>query len=120
MIPPEQNGEFVARMENLLDTYCLPDDPHIPLICMDEQPVQLIQETRTPYPLAPVNRHGKMMNMSVTAPRISLCSPHPSKVAARSTSASSGPPSTGRRRFNTSWRSSIGFLNELWIFPRLG
>lgn len=48
MIPPEQNGEFVARMEEILDTYCLPYDPAIPLICMDEQPVQLLKETRTP------------------------------------------------------------------------
>lgn len=53
MIPPEQNGEFVARMEDILDTYCLPDDLRIPLVCMDEQPVQLIQETRTPLPARP-------------------------------------------------------------------
>lgn len=53
MIPPEQNGEFVARMEDLLDTYCLPDDPRIPLVCMDEQPVQLLRETRAPLPARP-------------------------------------------------------------------
>jgi len=40
-------------MEAVLDTYCLPDDPRIPLICMDEQPVQLIKETRTPLPARP-------------------------------------------------------------------
>ena len=50
MIPPEQNGEFVARMEEILDTYCLAYDPAIPLICMDGQPVQLLKETRTPLP----------------------------------------------------------------------
>jgi hypothetical protein len=53
VIPPEQNGEFVARMEDLLDTYCLPPDPQVPLICMDEQPVQLIKETRSPLPGLP-------------------------------------------------------------------
>lgn len=53
MIPPEQNGEFVARMEEILDTYCLPYDPQIPLICMDEKPVQLLKETRTPVPPRP-------------------------------------------------------------------
>lgn len=53
MIPPAQNGEFVARMEEVLDTYCLPHDPQIPLICMDEQPVQLIKETRPPLPVRP-------------------------------------------------------------------
>jgi hypothetical protein len=41
VIPPTQNGEFVARMEDVLDTYCLPHDPQIRLIGMDEQPVQL-------------------------------------------------------------------------------
>ena len=43
-IPPQQNGEFVARMEDILDIYALPYDPEIPLICMDEQPVQLLGE----------------------------------------------------------------------------
>jgi len=40
-------------MEDLLDTYCLPPDRRVPLICMDEQPVQLIQETRSPLPALP-------------------------------------------------------------------
>jgi hypothetical protein len=31
-------------MEDILDTYALPYDPEIPLICMDEQPVQLLDE----------------------------------------------------------------------------
>jgi len=41
-IPARQSGEFVARMEDILETYALPYDPEIPLICMDEQPVQLL------------------------------------------------------------------------------
>ena len=53
MIPPEQDGEFVARMEDLLDTYCLPYESQIPLIGMDEQPVQLVKETRPPQPAIP-------------------------------------------------------------------
>jgi len=48
VIPPKQNSEFVACMEDVLDTYCLPYDPDIPVLCMDEQPVQLLKETRTP------------------------------------------------------------------------
>lgn len=35
-------------MEDILDTYCLPYDPDWPVLCMDEQPVQLLKETRTP------------------------------------------------------------------------
>jgi DDE superfamily endonuclease len=48
VIPPESNSEFTAQMEAVLDTYALPYDPRFPVICMDEQPVQLLKETRTP------------------------------------------------------------------------
>lgn len=48
MIPPEANAEFVASMEEVLDTYELPFNPRIPVVCMDEQPVQLIKEARSP------------------------------------------------------------------------
>ena len=53
MIPPEQSGAFVAHMEEVLELYHLPYNPRIPLVCMDEQPVQLIKETRQPLPSAP-------------------------------------------------------------------
>jgi biotin operon repressor len=36
VIPPKSNGEFVARMEAVLDIYALPYDPKIPVITMDE------------------------------------------------------------------------------------
>jgi hypothetical protein len=52
VIPPEQSGEFVAHMEDVLDVYQRPDDPRSPMVCMDEQPVQLIQEVRPPLPAA--------------------------------------------------------------------
>jgi hypothetical protein len=50
VIPPEANAEFVASMEEVLDTYALPHDPACPVLCMDEQPVQFLKETRTPIP----------------------------------------------------------------------
>jgi hypothetical protein len=46
VIPPEANAEFAAHMEQVLDTYEKPYDPAHPVLCMDEQPVQLVQETR--------------------------------------------------------------------------
>jgi hypothetical protein len=52
VIPPEQSGEFVAPMEDVLDVYQRPYDPRSPMVCMDEQPVQLIQEVRPPLPTA--------------------------------------------------------------------
>ena len=50
VIPPKADGEFVACMEEVLETYEKPYDSACPVLCMDEQPVQLIQETRTPIP----------------------------------------------------------------------
>ena len=37
-------------MENVLETYGKPYDPQVPVLCMDEQPVQLQKETRVPMP----------------------------------------------------------------------
>lgn len=53
MIPSDHDGEYVARMEDVLAVYERPYDPKAPVLCMDEQPVQLIQETREPIPAAP-------------------------------------------------------------------
>jgi DDE superfamily endonuclease len=52
VIPPAQRGEFVAPMEDILAVYHRPYDPQVPLVCMDEQPVQLIKESRQPLPAA--------------------------------------------------------------------
>jgi hypothetical protein len=52
-IPHKQDAEFVACMEDILELYSLPYDPLFPVICMDEQPVQLLKETRTPIPMRP-------------------------------------------------------------------
>jgi hypothetical protein len=48
VIPPEADAEFVAQMEEVLDVYARPYDRDCPVICMDEQPVQLHKETRKP------------------------------------------------------------------------
>ena len=50
VIPRKADGEFVACMEEVLETYEKPYNPACPVLCMDEQPVQLIRETRTPIP----------------------------------------------------------------------
>ena len=38
-------------MEDILDLYCLPYDPAIPVICMDEKPYQLLAERRESIPM---------------------------------------------------------------------
>ena len=53
MIPPEEDAEFVARMEKVLDVYKRPYDQRFPVVCMDESPRQLIDEVKTPIPCAP-------------------------------------------------------------------
>lgn len=52
MIPPDHDGEYVACMEDVLTVYERPLDPKAPVVCMDEQPVQLTKETRQPIPPA--------------------------------------------------------------------
>ena len=53
VIPPEADAEFVANMEDVLETYAQPYDSQHPVLCMDEQPVQLLNETRVPIAATP-------------------------------------------------------------------
>jgi len=50
VIPPQADGEFVASMEAVLETYAQPYDSRRPVVCMDEQPIQLLKETRVAIP----------------------------------------------------------------------
>jgi hypothetical protein len=52
-IAPEQDAAFVAHMEQVLEVYKRPYDPKHPVLCMDEQPKQLISESRRQVPAAP-------------------------------------------------------------------
>ena len=50
MIPPQQDAEFVAHLEDVLETDETASDPQQPVLCLDEQPVQLLWETKVPIP----------------------------------------------------------------------
>ncbi len=52
-IPPKHNAAFVADMEQVLDVYQRPYDPHCPVICMDESNKQLIGDVQPPVPEKP-------------------------------------------------------------------
>lgn len=52
-IPPRQDAAFAAHMEQVLEVYKRPYDAKHPVVCMDEQPKQLITEARKPVPAAP-------------------------------------------------------------------
>lgn len=43
----------MAAMEDVLELYQRPYDERSPVVCMDEQPVQLVKETRVPLPGRP-------------------------------------------------------------------
>lgn len=77
MIPPEKDAEFVANMEDVLEVYKRPCDPARPVVCMDEQPTQLIKETREKIPAEPgrteredyvYERNGVAVNFMFTEP----------------------------------------------------
>jgi hypothetical protein len=77
VIPPKQNADFVAHMEDVLEVYKRPYDPDCPVVCMDEQPTQLIKETRRPVPAEPgkpervdfeYERNGTANNFMFTEP----------------------------------------------------
>jgi hypothetical protein len=77
VIPPKQDAEFVACMEDVLDIYERPYDSRFPVVCMDEQPVQLIGETRISLPIEPgqlerydyeYRRNGIAVNFMFTEP----------------------------------------------------
>jgi hypothetical protein len=77
VIPPEEDSDFVAHMEDVLDVYKRPYDPQLPVVCMDEQSTQLIKETRSKVPAAPgrpervdheYERAGTAVNFMFTEP----------------------------------------------------
>ena len=53
MIPPQENADFVAAMEDVLEVYQRPYDPLRPQVCLDETSKQLTKEIRTPRPVRP-------------------------------------------------------------------
>ena len=60
VIPPDHDAECVACREDVLETYEKADDPHQPVLGMDEQPVQLLKETRVP--IAATTPHGQRVD----------------------------------------------------------
>ena len=51
VIPPGQSGEFVARMEDVIEVYHRPYDPDRPVVCADEGGKQLVGDVREPLPV---------------------------------------------------------------------
>jgi len=93
-IPPSQNAEFVANMEDVLEVYSRPYDENRPVVCMDEKPFQLLGERYEPIPMSETNhtlkydceyeRNGSCSIFMFTEPlggwRHSLALPHRTSV----------------------------------------
>jgi hypothetical protein len=60
VIPPQADAEFVAAMEEVLETYEKPYNPTCSVLCMDEQPVQLVREIREP--IAATKQHPRRVD----------------------------------------------------------
>ena len=79
VIPPEADAEFVANMEEVLEIYAKPYDRTHPVLCMDEQPVQLIKETRKPIEATAKHPRASIM-VRAQVQRVFSCSRNPSQV----------------------------------------
>ena len=53
VIPPEADEEFVSSMEEVLTLYQRPEDKRFPVVNMDEQSVQLLEEKHERIPMVP-------------------------------------------------------------------
>lgn len=81
-IPPKEDAEFVANMEDILDIYQQPFDPKHPLWCMDEKPYQILGESREPLPMRPgdIARTDSEYVRNGTASIFCFIQPHRGKI----------------------------------------
>jgi len=71
-------------MEDVLETYSKPYDSQVPVLCMDEQPVQLIKDVKPPIALPRNMPSALTMNTSVGAvAKTYSCLPSPSQAGVR-------------------------------------
>jgi transposase len=67
---PELNDEFRQRMEGTLRQYEKPFDPNEPVVCLDEQPYQMVEDARPSAPASP----GKIVKQDYEYRRRGTCS----------------------------------------------
>ena len=97
---PKVDGDYVARMEDVLDLYAETPDPLRPVLCFDESPPQLIGEVREPIPAkpgqrpSPDNSSATTASIAATERSTSSSSSTPMGPGARSRSPTGGPTRT--------------------------
>ncbi len=63
-IPPKENAEFVACMDDVLHVYSMPYNPDVPVICMDEKPYQLAGKCASRWRQGRATLESQMPNMN--------------------------------------------------------
>src|SRR5262252_1783711 len=93
---PQVDGEFVARMEDVLDLYAQEPDRKRPVVCFDESPTQLIGEVRQPIKAKPgqLEHYDCEYKRNGTANLFIFLDAH--RPGARLKSPTAAPPSTSR------------------------
>jgi transposase len=91
---PQVDGEFVARMEDVLDLYAEAPNPKRPVVCFDESPTQLIGEVRQPIKPRRVGSSATTASTNATAPPTCSSSSRCIGPGARSKSPIAEPPLT--------------------------
>jgi len=81
-IPKENDAHFVAKMEDILGIYQRPYNPKLPVICMDEKPIQLLDEIRERVTAKPLRtdpdtglvKHGELEKIDYQYERCGVAS----------------------------------------------
>ncbi len=67
---PELDEEFIEKMEDVLKVYERPYNEHRPVVCLDEKPIQLLDDIRPPSGIVP----GKSKKVDYEYKRNGTCS----------------------------------------------
>ena len=78
-IPPKQDADFVAHMEDVIDVYERPYCQELPVVCLDEKPYQLLGDVHRPQPMRPgqdlvLYQDLKQIKMRIFHRKINICS----------------------------------------------
>ena len=92
MIPPDENADFVAAMERVLEVYQRPEDPKRPVVAMDERPVQLLEDLRAPVPVKPGRIARRDYELSALRWFLLSYLPTPFKAGGGSRCGNAAPP----------------------------
>jgi hypothetical protein len=68
----ELNDQYIAKMEDVLETYEKPYDPQEPVVCVDEKPVTLHADVRRIPDLKMLRRESRAWNRRMNRDRVNI------------------------------------------------